>query len=131
MKRLLGFLLTLFMMLAVCGCGRTDTGSSNNVILTFDNMGENIQVTLTEEEAAQVIDILDGNTYAPAFTGVPACGFSEEISLTVGDRIYAIACDTCSTVQDCSKGKYFSIRDGEMAYIHALFENYGGYFPCV
>ena len=100
-------------------------------MLSFDNMGENIQVTLTVDEAARVIDILDGNTYAPAFTGVPACGFSEDISLTVGGRIYAIARDTCSTVKDCGKDKYFSTRDDEMTYIHTLFDKYGGYFPCV
>ena len=131
MKRLLRILIILTIALLLYSCGKTNTGNSDDVILTFDCDGENIQATLTEEEAARVIDILDGNTYAPAFTGVPACGFSEDISLTVGGRIYAIAQDTCSTVKDCGKDKYFSIRDQEAAYIHILFEKYGGYFPCV
>lgn len=27
--------------------------------------------------------------------------------------------------------KYFSISEDGIDYIHALFEKYGGYFPCV
>lgn len=131
MKRLLCIALVLLILPIVCGCSKTSVSSNAKAELTFIFAEQNINVTLSDEEAEKVIRILDGNIYNPFSDGIPSCGFDQNISLKVGSRIYAIACDTCNIIQDCGNLKYFSVSQEDMAYIHSLFEKYGGYFPCI
>ncbi len=131
MKRIFAVVLVFAMVLSLCGCGRTSLNKNAEVTLTFIYLDEDIKVTLQEEEAKRVKDILDRNFYDPPFSGVPSCGFDKDISLKVGSRVFAIACDTCNYVQDLGNLRYFSISEDNMEYIHALFEKYGGRFPCI
>ena len=131
MKRLIVLLLLFTVMLSVGGCTNTVVNKGSNVTLNFIYGDKNISVTLDDAEAENVIGILDGNHYAPITSGIPSCGFNKNISLTVGSRVFAIACDTCNCVQDLGNLRYFDIPHEDMAYIHSLFEKYGGYFPCV
>ena len=131
MKRLFIVLMILVVLVSFCGCSKTNASKNSDVTLTFIYGEENISITLEDDEAEKVIDILDGNNYDPIFFGVPSCGFDENISLSVGGRTFAIACDTCNTVQDLGNLRYFNIPNEDMEYIHSLFEKYGGYFPCV
>jgi hypothetical protein len=101
------------------------------VTLTFIYEDINVSATLSDEEAEKVIAILDGKRYDSFTSGLPACGFDKNISLKVGGRVYAVACDTCNYIQDFGNLRYFTITKEDMEYIHTLFENYGGYFPCV
>ena len=129
MKRIFAILLILVLLLSACGTTSVNQGEA--VTLTFIYCDQNIQVELKSEEAQKVIDILDGNSYDPVFAGTPSCGFDENISLKVGGQVFAIACDTCNYVQAVDGARYFSISQTDMEYIHALFAQYGGYFPCV
>ena len=131
MKRFLCVALTLIMLLGLCGCSKTSVKADQDVTLNFVFDGRDFHVTLTAEEAETVIDILDGNIYDPIASGVPSCGFDKDISLTVGSQSYAIARDTCSTIQDLGNLRYFNVTQEENDYIHALFEKYGGLFPCI
>lgn len=131
MKRFLSIVLVLCVFLIICGCSKTSISENTKVTLTFIYGEQNIVVVLSEDEAEKVIEILDGNGYAPVFSGVPSCGFDKNISLKVGGRTFAIACDTCNTIQDLGNSRYFDISKEDMDYIHSLFEKYGGYFPCV
>ena len=125
------FLIFTLMLLACCGC-QTNVSKNADVTLIFIYEDENIHVTLTDDEAAKVVEILDGNVYDPmVLFGYPSCGFSENVALKVGDRSFAIASDTCNCVWDLGNYLYFDIPKEDMAYIHSLFEKYGGYFPCV
>ncbi len=134
MKRICCFLMISVILVLLCSCSQTSVSAGQTVTLTFitdfTENNKNIQVTLTDEEAEEVISILDGNVYDPT-GGVPSCGFSNDISLKVGNRTYAIARDTCNYIQDCGNLKYFTVSDEEMTYIHELFEKYGGEFPCI
>lgn len=131
-KKLRNFLLILVIMLSLYACSKTRVDDNATVTLIFIYEEENINVTLTDDEAAKVIDILDGNTYDPSvLIGYPSCGFHENVALMVGTRRFAIASDTCNCIQDRSNYLYFDIPKEDMAYIHSLFEKYGGYFPCV
>lgn len=98
--------------------------------LTFRYGAQEIRATLTREESEKIVEILDGNGY-DLFTGVPSCGFDGDISLSVNGRTYAIACDGCGMIQDLGNLRFFAVTEEEMAYIHALFEQYGGSFPCI
>lgn len=131
MKRLIAVLLILVVMLSICGCSKTSVSKDADVTLTFIYRDENILVTLEDDEAQKVIDILNGNNYGPIFSGVPSCGFNKNISLKVGDRVFAIARDTCNSIQDLGNLRFFDIPQEDMYYIHSLFEKYGGYFPCI
>ena len=131
MKRLCAVFMILVVMISLWGCAKTSVEKNADITLTFHYEEENISVTLEANEAERVSAILDGNHYDPLFYSIPSCGFDENISLKVGNRIFAIACDTCSCIQDLGNQRYFEIPAEDMEYIHSLFEKYGGYFPCV
>ena len=131
MKKLFCILAVLLLTLSMCGCGQTSVDKNADVTLTFVYGDVNINVTLEKEEADRVIQILDGKNYISVIDGTPKCGFNANISLKVGNRVFAIACDTCNCVQDMGNLRYFDIPQEDMDYIHSLFEKYGGYFPCV
>lgn len=128
MKRLLCFILMVACLLVLSGCRETKIKENAAVTLHFIDIFQE----LTAEESAKVIEILNGNTYKDVFTsGVPACGFSKEVSFEINGKFYCIAMDTCSRVRGFGSSRYFTVSEDEIDYIHALFEKYGGYFPCV
>jgi len=131
MKRLLVIVLVLCTAFLLFYCSKTHVSSHAKVTLTFAVHGEDIRVVLPDDEAARVIDIIDGNHYDPMGYGIPACGFGVDVTLKVGMRTFAIAQDKCGCVRDLGNLRFFSISDEDIQYIHALFEKYGGYFPCV
>ena len=109
MKRLCAILGVLVLVISLCACSKTSVDRNADVTLTFVYQEENICVTLEENEADRVIAILDGKRYVSIFGGIPSCGFRENISVRVGDRIYAIARDTCNCVQDLENLRYITI----------------------
>jgi hypothetical protein len=132
LRRLWIILLVLAMLLALNFCSKTRVAADQNVTLLFIYEDKNITATLTDEEAAKVIEILNGNTYDPTILfGSPSCGFWDTVALKVGDRTFSIASDGCNCIRDLGNLMYFDIPEEDMAYIHSLFEKYGGYFPCV
>ena len=131
MKQFFAVLMILVLLISICGCSKTSVSSNADVTLSFVYGDDNIRVTLEDDEAEKVIDILNGNDYHPFSSGVPSCGFDKNISLQVSMRTFAIACDTCNCIQDLGNLRYFDIPQEDMDYIHSLFEKYGGYFPCI
>ena len=131
MKQFFAVLMILVLLISICGCSKTNVSNNADVTLSFVYGDDNIHVTLEDDEAEKVIDILNGNDYNPFSSGVPSCGFDKNISLQVSGRTFAIACDTCNTVQDLGNLRYFDIPPEDMDYIHSLFQKYGGYFPCI
>lgn len=131
MKRFSAHFVILVVMVSICGCSQTSVSKNSDVILTFIYGDQDICVTLEDSEAEKVIDILNGNKYDPISSGVPSCGFDKDISLRIGGKTFAIACDTCNYVQDLGNLKFFDIPQEDMEYIHSLFEKHGGYFPCI
>ena len=131
MKRVSIAILALAVMLFACGCAQTHVSKNADVVLTFVHEEKNIKVILEEEEAQKVIAIFDGKEYDPFTLSVPSCGYSPDISLTVGYRVFGLACDTCNGILDYSGLRYFYIPEEDLQYLHSLFEKYGGYFPCV
>ena len=131
-KQLRVVLLILVIIFSLYACSKTRVAADQNVTLLFIYEDKNITATLTDEEAAKVIEILNGNTYEPTILfGSPSCGFWDTVALKVGDRTFSIASDTCNCIRDLGNLMYFDIPEEDMAYIHSLFEKYGGYFPCV
>lgn len=131
MKRVSIAILVLTVMLFACGCAQTHVSKNADVVLSFVHEEKNIKVTLEEEEAQKVIAIFDEKEYDPFTWTVPSCGYSPDISLTVGYRVFGLASDTCNGILDYSGLRYFSIPEEDLQYLHSLFEKYGGYFPCI
>lgn len=131
MKRFCVILILIAVMLTVCGCSQTRVAKNADVTLNFIYGEKNVQVTLEEAEAEKVIAILDGKNYNSVLSGVPSCSFNPDVSLCVGNQVFAIACDTCNCIQDQGNLRYFDIPVEDMEYIHSLFEKHGGFFPCV
>ena len=131
MKQFFAVLMILVLLISICGCSKTRVSNNADVTLAFVYGDDNIHVTLEDDEAEKVVNILNGNNYDPFSFVVPSCGFDKNISLKVGGRTFAIAFDTCNTVQDLGNLRYFDISKEDMEYIHSLFEKYGGYFPCI
>ena len=131
MKQFFAVLMILVLLISICGCSKTSVSNNADVTLSYVYGDDNIRVTLEDDEAEKVIDILNGNDYNPFSSGVPSCGFDKNISLQVSGRTFAIACDTCNRIQDLGNLRYFDIPQEDMDYIHSLFEKYGGYFPCI
>ena len=131
-KWLWTLLLILVVVLSLYTCSKTRLRANQDVTLIFVYEDKNINVLLPEDEAAKVIEILNSNPYDPSIlVGYPSCGFDQNIALKVGNRHFAVACDTCNCIQDGLTRMYFDIPKEDMAYIHSLFEKYGGYFPCI
>ncbi len=126
MKRIICLLAVFVCLMMLCGCRETKIKEDAAVTLHFNDIVQE----LTAEESEKVIEILNGNTYDP-LPGVPACGFSKEVSFEINGKFYCIAMDTCSRVRGFGSSRYFSVSEDGIDYIHALFEKYGGYFPCV
>lgn len=131
MKRFAAFVILIAIIFSICGCSKTKVSTNADVTLKFYFLENEIEAVLSEDEATKVIAILDGKTYSPLSSGVPSCGFDKNISLTVGNHTYAIARDTCNCIQDLGNLRFFDIPQEDMAYIHRLFEKYGGHFPCI
>ena len=131
MKRIICFVLSILAVFALCSCNMSKVEAGSEVTLIFAVGDKNISEKLTEDEAARMIEILDGNSLTNRVRGIPSCSFDENVAIKIGSRTYAIALDTCGTVMETVSNKYFNISDEDIAYIHSVFEKYGGYFPCV
>ncbi|MBP3935999.1 MAG: hypothetical protein IJE00_07835 [Clostridia bacterium] len=129
-KKWLNKLLILALsVLVLSGCSRVDV-SDAPATLTYSPYGEDIEITLTEAETAELVRIFDGKA-TPFEIGTPACGFSGEVSIQIGLQRFWIAQDRCGIVFHQNSLRYFSVSDKEIEYIHQLFQKYGGKFPCV
>ena len=131
MKRCFAIFILLALMLSISACSKISVTDSKDVTLTFIHGEENVIVTLEDDEAEKILSIFNENSYEPLYAGNPSCSFSKNISLKIGDRVFAIARDECNFILDASNMRYFDVSQEDMDYVHSLFEKYGGYFPCV
>ena len=127
MKRLAILVLTVALLICVSGCSRIRIPQNELAVLTYHEpvVGntETIVEPLTAEESAKVRQILMD---AKHNAGIGGCHYTEDISFTFGDQVFAVACDGCETIWDIQNDKYYVVDKEDWAYIEALFERYGG-----
>ena len=129
MKKWLWILLAA---LFLTGCSRVSLSSTASGEVTYTYGEVSFTESLTADEVKSVVHILDGKQQRSGDVfGVPACGFSEEISITIDGTTFALACDDCGTVKNCKNGTYIFISDEERDILEAIFTSRGGKFPCV
>lgn len=130
MKKLLAIVLCLLTICSLMGCGAPVVLSKDTPQIHYKYMDLDISESLTEEETATVRKILGGKI--PYWDdGYPMCGYSENVSITIGDRTFSLACDGCHDIQIVGEDLYISLSDSEWAKMEAIFEAHGGSFPCV
>ena len=125
--------LLVLILLPVClsSCGQIAALPKGNARLVFidERINENVDVELTEEESARLREIFEGKNCDDPFS-VPSCGFTTDVSIRFGSEIFCPACDGCNGFRWGLIG-YFDVTPEEINWVHALFEKYGGFFPCI
>ena len=129
MKRVFAALLVLISLFSLIGCSKISIDYDGNATLKFCGKREGdsteLTKTLTEEETYTVKTFLSSAEHS---SGV-GCPFDENISITFGDQVFAIAYDDCPSIWLVGSDKYYTLSKEGTAYIVSLFEEYVGYFP--
>ncbi len=128
MKKIIIAVALILAMLLLVSCESKKTEEAVSAKLLFNPYGEGISVTLTPEESARVAEIIKSAEVLPPGQML-TCGFSTSVSITIDDVTYCIGCDGCGSLQ--LGLLYFNISDSDADEIHAIFEKYGGRFPCI
>lgn len=128
-KRICIVSLMLLLMTSLTGClsESIQIDQAEKVILTYSYKSIAFNEELPQPEAEKIIEIINGKSIR---SDNPSCGFSEDISITIGDTILCVAQDGDGFLQ-VEEGKYIVITDEERAVLDELFGKYGGTFPCV
>ena len=106
--------------------------------ITFVYSDKNIHEKLTREDTEILKSIVIGKKII--FGGGFSCGFSPDISFSLGDMIFSVARDTCAIIKIETKSEnrkrkvteiHLSVSEEEKQKIHDVFNKHGGCFPCV
>ena len=84
---------------------------------------EGTSFELTKDEASRVQLIFLFKNYND---GIGGCPFQQDISISIGDTVYAIALDGCHCIKNWQKDKCFELSDTEFQQIADLFKKYCG-----
>ena len=108
----------------------TTTIKTNQAILKYKHEYRKIDfvVDLTPEESKTIKKILN---YKIQTKDNPACGFNQDIAIEFGKMSFSPACDGCGIVKVGNTGKYIGISKKNKDKIVAIYEKYGGVWPCV
>lgn len=132
MKKIVCFAAAVLLLLSLAGCATISHGSDATGKVVYDYNGVSFEEELTAEEVAVVVEILNGKTQeASLLSGTPSCGFDWDIAIIIDGTRYALACDKCGTLQNCSTLAYIHISDAERQVLEEIFTSRGGKFPCV
>ena len=132
-KIILAVILSLVFVtyIVLFGCKETHISDNATVKLKYNYLATRFKQTLTEEETAKVISILDGKTYYASPIDTPYCGFDYRIAIVVNGRVFGVACDGCNVLIDYTNLRCFDVSQEDIEYLHSLFASYGGHFPCI
>ena len=130
MRKMVSVVLLAVLLLLLAGCSKVSiNGVSGSVV--YDINGICFEDTLTQEELDAVVNVLDGKKQKSILSGVPSCGFSADVAIIVDGRRFALACDKCGVLQNCSTGGFIYVSDEERSVLEAIFTSRGGKFPCI
>ena len=132
MKKLVCILLAAILLMPIVGCSAVRIKGNPIGKVVYNCNGISFEDDLTAEELVAVVEILNGKEQKIAlFSGMPSCGFDPDIAIIINDTKYAIACDKCGTLQNCSNLRYIDISDSERLILEEIFTSRGGEFPCI
>lgn len=134
--KLLALILLILGVVWYCRGGlffvRIAPDAEGSVVYINEYTGVSFEDELTAEETDAVVKVLNGKAqYSGFLTGIPSCGFDGDIAIIIDGVRYAVARDTCGTLQVCHTLHYIDISNEEVAVLHEIFEKRGGTFPCI
>ena len=120
-------LIAILVVFTISSCSKVKV-AEEEIVAVFKYDDANITKTLSGTDADMVRKIFNGKNL---FSDYPSCGFSEDVALVIDGNIYCIACDTCGTIYDVKKDKYFNLSDEENEALRNMLCEYGFRFPCL
>lgn len=130
MKQFTALLLIVAIVFAFAGCNKPAPAHQNNATLYFGGVQEgdrtDLTQVLTEEETQKTKEYLSS---AELIGYEPKCLFSENVSIALDGKVYAIAYDSCPSFWLVDTNDYYTISVEGKSYIESLFTKYVGYFP--
>ena len=132
MKKIAVLAFVLVLLISLAGCLAVSIPEDAEGKVVYDINGIFFEDYLTAEEVAAVVKVLDGKSQnASIFSGAPSCGFDRNVAIIINGTRYALACDKCGTVQNCSTLAYIHLSDAEREILEEIFTSRGGKFPCI
>lgn len=132
LKKLFCVILICLIVVALVRCSRVSLDDVDSGTVTYNYNGISFTENLTAEEVKAVVEILDGKKqYSGFLNGIPSCGFDPDIAIIIDGTRYALACDKCGTLQNCTTLRYIDISDEEREVLEQIFTSRGGTFPCI
>ena len=128
---LLFTMMICFSSLYFSGCGafeRVDVSSANSGKTNFFYNDRKVVKTLSEDDLGKIKELFDGKHL---YSDEPSCGFTENVSITMDEETFYIACDSCPIIYWKNKDKYFKLSDSEYTELTQILDSYGFVFPCV
>lgn len=98
--------------------------SEANIVFNYGKSSINAEVST--DDAVVLRAILNGRL---TFYDEPSCGFTDDVSIRFGDKVFCPACDGCPTVK--YRDKYLGLTDSANKQLRDIMGKYGVYFPCV
>lgn len=130
-KAILCILLTI-MLLPMIGCSRLSVSENGSYKVVYQYADISFSEELTAEEAAAVVQILNGKVKTQSWLGTPSCGFDKNIAIVINGTRYALACDKCTTLKVYGAANtYIELTQAERDVLEAIFTIRGGKFPCI
>ena len=132
MKKILAIALAFLLCISLGACSsKIVMTEAEEIVLTFKYADKEISQVLTAEERETVCKILDGKRSLDMAKTENSCGFDPRVALTVDGVIYAMSRDDCCMLQNLHTDEIIIVSEEEYSQLVAIFETYGGYFPCL
>lgn len=87
-----------------------------------------LQQTLPRDDANTIKAIFRGKVYDVLGDGA-GCPFSKQLSITIGNKVFALSQDGCHTVLELNSGKDFALSDRQWSIIRMIFQSYNMKIP--
>ena len=128
MKKTLILMLCAVFCLSFTSCTKVNIPSGADGTTYFIYGEENITSEINADDTELIAKIFNGKTL---YSDNPSCGFSKDVSVTMGSKTFCFACDNCKIVYVQEEDKYFSLSEEENETLKQILASYGMYFPCV
>lgn len=132
-NRLTFIIVFLVILLMLCKTGASlslSAKSEGSVSYTNEATGVSFTDTLSAAEVQAVVSALDGKVqYTGKFAGIPTENFREDVTITIGERTFALACDDTLAVKNLTEGMYIDLEAADRAALEDIFTSRGGTFP--
>ena len=126
MKKCISMLMVVAILLTFSGCATIEHEKDASVTLCMIRDSITVTEAVTDEEAAVILDILNGKTANKSFlTTRWSCPFGFELAIRIDDALYLIAQDDCNVIWKEETTSVYRISDEEKEALEQIFLAHG------